>query len=258
MSSYSDIFRLDGKNVMITGGLGLIGTEITKALVEFGARVFVADTNKEKAADISKHPSIKFVQMDITDESSVDNAIKVVIADCGRIDVLINSAYPRTADWGVKFEKVLFDSWKKNINDQLGGYFLCCQRIAEQMKHNNGGSIINISSIYGVVAPDFSIYEGTEMTMPAAYSAIKGGAIAFTRYLATYYAKDNIRANSVSPGGIFDNQPPAFVEKYCRQTPLDRMGNPEDIVGAVVFLASDASSYVTGLNLMVDGGWTAQ
>lgn len=258
MSSYGNLFRLDGKNVMLTGGLGLIGAEIAKALVEFGGNVFVVETNVEKAADILRHSFIQFVQADITEERSVDNAIAEITADCGRIDVLINSAYPRTADWGVKFEKVPFDSWKKNVNDQLGGYFLCCQRIAEQMKHNSGGSIINIASIYGVVAPDFSIYDGTEMTMPAAYSAIKGGVIAFTRYLATYYAKYNIRANCISPGGIFDNQAPVFVEKYSRKTPLGRMGNPKDIAGAVVFLASDASLYVTGHNLMVDGGWTAQ
>jgi NAD(P)-dependent dehydrogenase (short-subunit alcohol dehydrogenase family) len=125
------------------------------------------------------------------------------------------------------------------------------------MAKQRGGAIINLASIYGNVAPDFSIYEGTEMTMPVAYSAIKGGIIALTRYIATYYAHYNVRANTVSPGGIFDHQKPSFVERYSKKTPLGRMARPEEIVGAVVYLASDASSYVTGHDLIVDGGWTA-
>jgi NAD(P)-dependent dehydrogenase (short-subunit alcohol dehydrogenase family) len=144
-----------------------------------------------------------------------------------------------------------------NVNSHLGGHFLCCQKVAEQMKLQGSGSIINFASIYGVVAPDFSIYEGTTMTMPVAYSAIKGGIIALSKYLATYYAKDNIRVNCVSPGGVFDNQADNFVEKYLAKTPLGRMGTPKDMVGAVLYLASDASLYVTGFNLIVDGGWTA-
>jgi NAD(P)-dependent dehydrogenase (short-subunit alcohol dehydrogenase family) len=125
------------------------------------------------------------------------------------------------------------------------------------MKKHGGGSIINLASIYGIVAPDFSIYEGTELTMPVAYASIKAGIIALTKYIATYFGHDNIRANTVSPGGIYDNQPPSFVDKYSRKTPLGRMGNPSEIVGAVIYLASDASSFVTGHNLTVDGGWTA-
>ena len=125
------------------------------------------------------------------------------------------------------------------------------------MKQQGGGTIINLASIYGGVAPDFSMYEGTEMTMPAAYSAIKGGIIALTKYIATYYARYQVRANVISPGGIFDNQQQAFVEKYSEKTPLGRMGTPFDVAGAVVFLASDASSYITGQNLIIDGGWTA-
>jgi NAD(P)-dependent dehydrogenase (short-subunit alcohol dehydrogenase family) len=125
------------------------------------------------------------------------------------------------------------------------------------MKLQGGGSIINFASTYGVVAPDFSIYKGTTMTMPVAYSAIKGGVIAFSKYMSSYCAKDNIRVNCVSPGGIFDKQPVGFVEKYIAKTPLGRMGTPEDLVGAVLYLASDASLYVTGHNLIVDGGWTA-
>jgi NAD(P)-dependent dehydrogenase (short-subunit alcohol dehydrogenase family) len=138
----------------------------------------------------------------------------------------------------------------------LNGYFLCCQQIAEQMKKQKKGSIINLGSIYGVVGPDFSIYAGSNTTMPAAYAAIKGGIINFTRYLATYYAKDGIRVNAVCPGGIYDNQPAVFVKKYAEKTPMGRMGYPEEIAGPVIFLASESSSYITGHILMVDGGWT--
>ena len=125
------------------------------------------------------------------------------------------------------------------------------------MKRQGGGSIINFASIYGVVAPDFSIYEGTDMTMPVAYSAIKGGIITLSKYFATYYGGDNIRVNAISPGGIFSGQAESFVDRYAQKTPMKRMGTPEEIAGAVVFLSSNASSYVTGQNLLVDGGWTA-
>jgi len=257
MNTYKNIFRLDGKTVVLTGGLGLIGSEIAKALVEFGATVFIADANIEKAAEMASS-SLRFVHMDITDEKSVAEAIGIILECSGRIDVLINCAYPRTADWGLKFEKVPFNSWKQNLNDHLGGYFITCQKIAEQMKNDGGGAIINIGSIYGIVAPDFSIYEDTEMTMPVAYSAIKSGVIALTKYMSTWYGGSKIRVNAVSPGGILDNQPEPFVEKYAAKTPLGRMGLPKEIVGAVIYLASDASSYVTGQNIVVDGGWTTQ
>lgn len=258
MNGYKNIFRLDGKAVMLTGGSGLIGSEIAQALVDSGATVYIVDTDRPKVKELNENPSVKYVSMDITSESSVESAIQNILSASGRLDVLINCAYPRTKDWGLKFEKVPFDSWKQNLNGHLGGYFLTCQKIAEQMKKGGGGSIINIGSIYGIVAPDFSIYEGTEMTTPAAYAAIKGGVIALTKYMATWYGAFKIRVNAVSPGGIFDHQPKAFVEKYSQKTPLGRMGLPGEIAGAVIYLASDASSYVTGQNIVVDGGWTAK
>lgn len=257
MDSYQHIFRLDGKIIVLTGGSGLLGREIAKALVEFGATVFIADTNIEKTID-SESTSVRYVHMDITEEKSVEEAIGKILEFNGRIDTLINCAYPRTADWGFRFDKVSFASWKQNLDDHLGGYFITCQKIAEQMKNDGGGSIINIGSIYGIVAPDFSIYEGTEMTMPVAYSAIKGGIIALSKYMSTWYGSWKVRVNVISPGGIFDNQPGSFVERYSAKTPLGRMGQPGEIVGAVIYLASDASSYVTGQNIVIDGGWTAQ
>ncbi|MFA7254799.1 MAG: oxidoreductase [Candidatus Omnitrophota bacterium] len=258
MNDYKNIFKLEGKTVMLTGGSGLIGSEIAKALADSGATVYIADTDRPLVKELNDIRSVKYVPLDITSESSVESAIKSVLMASVKIDVLVNCAYPRTADWGLKFEKVPFDSWKQNLNDHLGGYFLTCQKVAERMKNDGGGSIINVASIYGIVAPDFSIYEGTEMTMPAAYAAIKGGVIALTKYMATWYGAFKVRVNAVSPGGIFDDQPASFVEKYAERTPMGRMGLPGEIVGAVIYLASDASSYVTGQNIVVDGGWTAK
>jgi NAD(P)-dependent dehydrogenase (short-subunit alcohol dehydrogenase family) len=250
------MFSLKGKTAMVSGGSGLLGREIVKGLRDFGATIYLADINKDKALDLIDGATVRYLALDMTSAASVTAAIKSIVDADGRLDIMVNSAYPRTPDWGLKFEKIPFDSWKSNVDSQLGGYFLCCRATAEQMKLQGGGSIINLGSIYGVVAPDFSIYDGTEMTMPAAYSAIKGGGIALTNYIATYYAQHNVRANTVSPGGLFDNEPSAFVEKYARNAPMGRMGTPDEVVGAVIFLASDASSYVTGQNLLVDGGWT--
>lgn len=255
--TYKDLFSCRDKVAVVTGGSGLIGKEIVKALHEFGADVYIADITQDNVKDFIEENGISYVCMDISSEESVRKGLTNIIRDKGRIDVLVNSAYPRTQDWGTEFEKVSFGSWKQNVDNHLGGYFLCCQMTAEQMKGQGSGTIINLASTYGVVAPDFSIYEGTEMTMPVAYSVIKAGIITLTKYIATYYGKYNIRANAISPGGIFDNQHPSFVENYSKKTPLGRMGLPNEIVGAVVFLASDASSYVTGHNIIVDGGWTA-
>jgi NAD(P)-dependent dehydrogenase (short-subunit alcohol dehydrogenase family) len=253
---YRNLFSCKDKVALVTGGFGLIGREIVRGLNDFGASVCVADVNEHQMEDLRNRSDIIFQHLDITSDNSINQALSSVIKLFKKIDILVNCAYPRTGDWGARCEDVSFDSWKMNVNSHLGGYFLCCQKVAELMKLQGGGSIINFASIYGVVAPDFSIYEGTTMTMPVAYSAIKGGILALSRYLATYYAKDNIRVNCVSPGGVYDKQADTFVEKYLAKTPLGRMGTPKDMVGAVLYLASEASLYVTGSNLIVDGGWT--
>lgn len=256
--SYKGLFSCEDKVALVTGGAGLLGREIAKALNDFGARVYIGDVDEKKAKEISGDTGIGYVHLDITSEDSIGKAMETVIRDNSGLDIMVNSAYPRTKDWGAKFEEIKFDSWRQNTDMHLGGYFLSSRAAAEMMKTQKaGGSIINLASIYGVVAPDFSIYEGTPMTMPAAYASIKAGIIAMTRYIATYYGRYNVRANCVSPGGIFDNQQEAFVRRYSDKTPLGRMGSPSEVTGAVVFLASEAASYVTGQNLIVDGGWTA-
>jgi NAD(P)-dependent dehydrogenase (short-subunit alcohol dehydrogenase family) len=213
-----------------------------------GAIVVSADIQNESA---DSHT----IYIDITSEASVQGAVEKITRDFGKIDGWVNNAYPRTNDWGNKLENVLFESWRKNVDMHLNGYFLCCKVVLEQMKQQKSGSLINMGSTYGVVAPDFSIYEQTEMTMPVAYSAIKGGIINLTRYLAAYYGPFGIRVNSISPGGIFDSQNEIFVANYNKKVPLKRMGTPDDIAASVHFLLSDDSSYITGHNLLVDGGW---
>jgi len=256
---YTDLFSLKNKTAIVTGGCGLIGREIVQGLSQYGANVYIADQNEPEAKILTEQrQNIKYVNLDITSVDSVRDVLKrIAIEKSGKIDILVNCAYPRTKDWGAKFENINFESWKLNVDNHLGGYFLMCKEIAMIMKEQGGGSIINVASIYGVVAPDFSVYDGTEMTMPAAYAPIKAGIIAMTKYIATYYGSYNIRSNAISPGGIYDNQETSFVEKYSRKTPLGRMGKPDEIVGGVIYLASDASSFVTGQNILVDGGWTA-
>ena len=183
--------------------------------------------------------------------------VKEIFLEEGKIDVMVNMAYPRTDDWLDKLEDVKIESWQKNVDIQMNSYCLLTREVAELMKENSiKGSIINCGSTYGVVGPDFNIYEGTELTSPAAYAAIKGGVINFSRYAASYYGKYGIRINCLCPGGIFNNQNETFVKNYEKKTPLRRMGKPDDIAPAVLFLASDAASYVTGAIIMIDGGWT--
>ena len=258
---YNILFDLKDKIAVVTGGAGLIGKEIVRGLAEAGATVVIAEINGDKIKDIIKEftelkLNVIFRYLNITKELSVSNLIKFINKKYGKIDIWVNCAYPKTNDWGLKLENIPLTSWQKNVNMHLNGYFICCQKIAECMKRQKSGSIINFASIYGILGPDFAIYKNTKMTMPAAYSAIKGGIITFTKYLASYYAKYNIRVNCLSPGGVYDKQPAVFVKRYIDRTPLKRMANKEDLVGGVIYLASDASKYVTGHNLVVDGGWS--
>lgn len=255
---FPEMFSLKNKIAVVAGGAGLIGKPVVLGLIQAGARVYVADIDEKNGKKLEKqNTKCKWINLDIADIKSVKNCINTIVKKDKKIDIWINCAYPRTQDWSVKFEDIKFESWRENVDMHLNGYFLCCQQIAKQMKKQKKGSIINFSSVYGVVGPDFSIYDKTKSTMPAAYSAIKGAIITFSKYLATYYAKHGIRVNTICPGGIYDKQPQVFVKKYEEKTPMGRMGTPEDIAGPVLFLASDASSYITGHVLMVDGGWTA-
>jgi NAD(P)-dependent dehydrogenase (short-subunit alcohol dehydrogenase family) len=242
---------LKGKIIVVTGGSGLIGRSIMKNLVEKGAIAINAEIN------VTDNLEEGIVKCDVTNIESVNKCIDKVIAKYSVIDGWVNNAYPRTSDWGTKFEEIPLESWRKNVDLQLNSVFICSQEVLKIMKVQQFGSIVNLSSIYGTVGPDFTVYEGTNMTMPAAYSAIKGGVVNFSRYLASYYGQYGIRVNCVSPGGIFDQQNVLFVKQYEKKVPMRRMGLPEDIAPSISFLLSDESKYITGQNLIIDGGWTA-
>jgi len=248
--NYSDFFSCAGKVAVVVGSTGLIGREVCYALRAMGADVWEADVSH--AADT---PSA--IPMDVTDEVSIEHAFDAVMASAGRIDIVVNCAYPRTADWGADVDAVAIESWTQNLDAQLGGAFALCRAAARRMSEA-GGSIVSLSSIYGIIGPSWEVYEGTAMTMPSAYAAIKAGVLGLTRFMATRYGSAGIRFNAVSPGGVFDSQTERFVQQYEALTPLGRMAQPRDVVGAIVFLASDAAAYITGQNIVVDGGWTAR
>jgi NAD(P)-dependent dehydrogenase (short-subunit alcohol dehydrogenase family) len=243
---------LKDKIIIVAGGQGLIGAAIVKDIANKGGIVVNGDIALETSVG---HNTF---HLDIANAKSIDACVQFVTDNHGRIDGLVNCAYPRTKDWGNFFEDVKIDSWRENVDMQMNSVFYFCQQVLKIMHAQCAGAIVNIGSIYGIVGNDFRLYEDYGGTSAAAYSAIKGGIINFTRYLASYYGKYNIRVNCVSPGGIKDveKQHPSFMKKYESQVPLKRMGTPEDIAPAVSFLLSEEAKYITGHNLMVDGGWT--
>lgn len=233
---------LKNKVVVITGGAGIQGPEHAKAFKAFGAKVVATDI---RGADL---------RLDVTDQQSIDSAVKQILKQYGRIDVWVNNA-GATAKQGAT-------DWEQIIKVNLTGTYLCCLAAVKVMLAKGGGSIINVSSIYGLVGPDFSIYPGAKyagkpMGVPAAYAASKGGVIALTKYFASFYAP-KVRVNCVTPGGIFDQQSDDFVKKYSAKTMLGRMAKRNEVSGALLYLASDLSSYVTGANIVIDGGLTAR
>ena len=255
----TDRFHLRGKTAVVAGGGGLIGRSLGKGLGDHGATVVVADVDETVGNEVADFigENASFRQTDITDETDVDALVETVTGDFGSLDIFVNTAYPRNENYGQSYEEMTIQDWRENLDLNLNSYFAAAHRASLAMKEQEtGGSIVNLGSIYGVQAPDFTLYEGTDITSPVEYAAIKGGVLNLTRYMASYLGDDGVRVNAVSPGGVVDQQSATFVEQYEARTPLGRMAEPEDIVGAVVFLASDASSYVTGQNLVVDGGWT--
>ena len=264
MINYLDKFRLDGRVAYVAGGLGLIGAEVTKSLSSAGAKTIILDVDDSKGRSIGDELNkrgfnVTYQHFDVTDLKSAEEKIEDLNSKHSGMDIWVNCSYPRTEDWGKNnFAEVTLESMQKNIELHLNSYIWLTRAVAFKMKEQQSpGSIINLSSIYGVVGHDFTIYEGTEIKGGMTYSAIKGGINNFTRNAAAYFGEYNIRINTICPGGIFDNQDPKFVENYSKKTPLKRMGNSDEIASTVLFLASDAASYITGATIMVDGGWTA-
>jgi len=254
---------LKDKIVVITGGAGLIGKEFVKAVVEHNGIAIIADVNEElglKAKeDLSKDlniTNIDFVKLNITSKDSLNNCIDFLNKKYGKIDALVNNAYPRNKNYGKHFFEVEHDDFVENLGLNLGGYFTTSQQFAKYFQKQGYGNIINISSIYGVVAPKFEIYEGTHMTTPPEYAAIKSGLIHLTKYMAKYFKGMNIKVNALSPGGVFDSQPEVFLEKYKEQCLNKGMLDKSDLKGTLVYLLSDMSKYVNGQNIIVDDGFS--
>ena len=265
-----ELFSLKNKTAVVTGALGLIGKEHCHALSEADANVVVADLDKNACELFSKslHSESIGVSLDVTNPDSIKSLRDAVLDKFGHIDILVNNAAindmfenPKAASEQSKFENYPLELWQKSIDVNLTGVFLCSQILGTEMVKQKSGSIINVASTYGITAPDQSLYikeDGSQAFFkPPAYSATKGAVIMFTRYLAAYWGKDGVRVNTLTPGGVENSQDDFFVQKYSAKTILGRMAKPTDYKGALVFLASDASAYMTGANLVVDGGWTA-
>ena len=254
---------LKDKVIVITGGAGLIGQEFVKAVVEQNAIAIIADINEEIANqvknDLSKElntKNIDFIKLDITSKDSLEACITYLNQKYKRIDALVNNAYPRNKNYARHFFDVEYEDFVENLGLNLGGYFTTSQQFAKYFQKQGYGNIINISSIYGVVAPKFEIYNNTSMTVPVEYAAIKSGLIHLTKYMAKYFKGLNIRVNTLSPGGIFDNQDKIFLERYKEECLNKGMLDKSDLKGSLVYLLSDMSKYVNGQNIIVDDGFS--
>ncbi|MBX3162020.1 MAG: SDR family oxidoreductase [Deltaproteobacteria bacterium] len=261
-------FDLRGKVCVVTGSLGLIGRDFCRALAEAGGAVVVTDLDHAACVDrATQLPNAIGHGADITSEDSLVALRDAVLAKHGRIDVLVNNAAindkfesPAAAARASMMEEYPLALWKKSLEANVTGTFLACQILGSPMAARGSGSIVNLASTYGIVAPDQNLYKKPDGTQPfyksPAYPTTKAAVLGFTRYLAAYWGKAGVRVNALSPGGVENGQDAYFIENYCARTPLGRMASPRDYAGAIVFLASDASSYMTGANLVVDGGWT--
>jgi len=253
---------LKDKVIVVTGGAGLIGQEFIKAIVEQDGIAVIADINKEIGKKVKQQLSkslhtknIDFVKLDITSTNSLKKCIKKLNKKYGKIDALVNNAYPRNKNYARHFFDVEYEDFVENIGLNLGGYFTTSQQFSKYFQKQGYGNIVNISSIYGVIAPKFEVYDGTTMTMPVEYAAIKSGLIHLTKYMAKYFKGMNIRVNTLSPGGIFDNQAEEFLDAYKKECLNKGMLNKEDLKGTLVYLLSDMSQYVNGQNIIVDDGF---
>ncbi len=283
MSHLPPLFDLTGRVAIVTGGAGLLGAEFCRTLAQAGAFVTVADLDGEAAANLADTLTqaglrARAQQTDVTARESVSQMVAATLKAFGRLDILVNSAAldPKFSDQGavgsgqspnpltphpnaIPFEEYPLDFWQQALNVNITGAMLCCQAAAPPMLAQGGGVIINIASIYGVAAPDQRLYQREGQPpqyKPAYYTVTKAGLLGLTKYLAAYYAGKNIRVNALTPGGVFNGHDDAFVQAYAARAVLGRMAEKDEMNGALLFLASDASQYMTGANLIVDGGWT--
>ncbi len=274
-----ELFKLDGRVALVTGGAGLLGAEFCHSLAQAGADVVIADINAAAVEDLAKALTAQgyraiAVEADITSPDSVRQMVQAAVQTYGRLDILVNSAAldpkfdPQHQSTDTHrpgtgaFENFPFEAWNQALAVNLTGAYLCCQAAVQPMLAQGSGVIINLSSIYGLAGPDQRLYQRggagvPPQYKPVYYSVTKAGILGLTRYLATYYAGKNIRVNALTPGGVYNGHDESFVQAYSARAVLGRMAEKGEMNGALLFLASDASAYMTGANLVVDGGWTA-
>jgi NAD(P)-dependent dehydrogenase (short-subunit alcohol dehydrogenase family) len=263
-----ELFSLENKTAIVTGAAGLLGTQHCKALADAGSYVYACDIDEVSCRNkFEGHESIYPVSIDITDKASITGVKNIILSKHGKIDILVNNAAlndkfedPVSAKEFSMFENYPLELWNKSLEINLTGTFLMSQIIGTEMVKSGKGSIINIGSTYGIVAPDQNLYKKNDGTQTfyksVTYPVTKSAVISLTKYLAAYWGNKGVRVNCISPGGVKNNQDEFFINNYSKKTPLGRMAEPEDFMGAVIFLASDASSYINGENLVVDGGFT--
>lgn len=272
MQLVENLFSLRGRVAVVVGGAGQIGRETCRILLDAGCRVAVMDVPGEHIDAFVSDCNASLPDMamglpaDITSEHAVEESRQRVMDRWGRVDILINHAHYKGGSRQLKphdpffapFEDYPLEIWNETLRVNLTGLFVCCQKFGKEMLKAGSGSIINTSSTYGIVSPNHKIYGNSGINSPIAYATTKAAIINFTRYIATHWADRGVRANVLSPGGVANPAQSAnFVENYAERTPLARLAKAHEYQGAILFLASDASSYMTGANLVVDGGWTA-
>ena len=261
MKIFKNPFSLLNKTIFILGGNGLIGAEASLLLANYGAKIIIIDKKKNKLT--KNHKNINYINYNITNVSKLKIFFKKTFRKYGVPNIFINCSYPKTDDWDSNnFKDIQYNSYSKNIEIHLNSYVWSSKIICDAMKKQKiHGSVILLNSVYGLVGQSDETYKGTSIKENMTYSIIKGGLVNFTRQIAAFYGKNNIRINSICSGGIIDKsqkkQNNNFKKNYIKKTLLKRLGNPSDISGAILYLASDASNYVTGTSLVVDGGWTA-
>lgn len=254
--------RLKDKVILVTGGAGTIGRAFVRAIASEGGAAVVAEIDNGSAEALARElsnglpGSVEAVRMDITDTDSVTSALNALVDRRGRVDGVVNNAYPRNSRYGRKLEDVAYSDFCQNVGMHLGGYFVVAQQSCNLFRQLGGGCLVNMSSIYGSMAPRFEVYDGTSMTMPVEYAAIKSAVEHLTRYFAAYFKGCGIRVNSLSPGGILQAQPQVFLDAYNQHCASKGMLLPEDLTGALIYLLSDESRYMTGQNLIVDDGFS--
>lgn len=265
MKTINELMNLSGRVALITGGAGNIGRAIAEGLAELGSNIVLLDINKANLEQAKLQIQSRYnvdvlpILINMENSSEIESVPSIVEGKFERLDIIVNNAAfvgdSGLTGWVTEFEKQELETWRRAIEVNLTAPFALIQSCAYLLKKSQTASVINIGSIYGLVGPDLSLYEDTSMGNPAAYAASKGGLTQLTRWLSTVMAP-NVRVNTLTPGGVSRNQPKNFSEKFTNKTPLARMATEEDFKGAVVYLASDLSAYVTGQNIIVDGGWT--